>query len=217
MLGSLNLSEEDVKLAELIGLLHDIGRFEQIRIYNTFLDKDSINHAEFGIKVLFENNLIRKFIKENTYDEIIKKAILNHNKPRIEEQGLSKKELLHCKIIRDADKIDIYYVLITEDLKNTYGTENVCNEEISDEIFKEFKEEHIINYKNMKTSADLFVAHIAYIFDFYFDYNLNIIKEKNYIKLLEAKINFKNKKTLEYVEKINDIVYTFINENIKNN
>ena len=43
---SLNLSQEDINLAELIGLLHDIGRFEQIRIYNTFMDKDSVNHAE---------------------------------------------------------------------------------------------------------------------------------------------------------------------------
>ena len=33
---SLNLSKEDVELAELIGLLHDIGRFEQIKKYNTW-------------------------------------------------------------------------------------------------------------------------------------------------------------------------------------
>ena len=51
---SLNLSEEDIKLAELIGLLHDIGRFEQVRKYNTFIDKISINHGEYGVKILFE-------------------------------------------------------------------------------------------------------------------------------------------------------------------
>ena len=108
----LNLNEEDTDLAELIGLLHDIGRFEQVRIYNTFYDKDSINHGEYGVKILFEDGLIRKFIKDDSYDEIIKKAILNHNRPRIEE-GLSKRELMHAKIIRDADKLDIYYVLTT--------------------------------------------------------------------------------------------------------
>lgn len=46
----LNLSKEDNLLAELIGLLHDIGRFEQVKIYNTFLDKISVNHAEYGVK-----------------------------------------------------------------------------------------------------------------------------------------------------------------------
>ena len=68
---NLRLEEEDIRLAELIGILHDIGRFEQIRKYNTFMDKDSVNHAEYGVKVLFEDGLIRKFIIEDKYDNII--------------------------------------------------------------------------------------------------------------------------------------------------
>lgn len=72
---SLKLADDDVKLAELIGLLHDIGRFEQLRVYNTFLDKDSINHGEYGVKILFQDGKIRDFIDDNQYDEIIKKAI----------------------------------------------------------------------------------------------------------------------------------------------
>ena len=36
---NLNLDVEDIKLAELIGLLHDIGRFEQMKVYNTFNDR----------------------------------------------------------------------------------------------------------------------------------------------------------------------------------
>ena len=46
----LNLDKEDVELAELIGLLHDIGRFEQIRIYHTLIDNKSVNHGEYGAK-----------------------------------------------------------------------------------------------------------------------------------------------------------------------
>ena len=91
---SLDLSEEDLELAKLIGLLHDIGRFEQIRIYNTFVDKDSIDHADLGVKILFEDNLIRKFIEDDQYDEIIYKAIKSHNKYAI-ENGLNQQELLH--------------------------------------------------------------------------------------------------------------------------
>ena len=66
---------EDENLAKLIALLHDIGRFEQIRLYHTFSDKDSINHAEFGAKLLFEDGLIRKFVETDKYDKIIKNAI----------------------------------------------------------------------------------------------------------------------------------------------
>lgn len=73
-----------MELAELIGLLHDIGRFEQIKRYNTFIDKNSINHGQLGVKILFDDNQIRRFIKDSKYDDIIKTAILNHNRsPKI--------------------------------------------------------------------------------------------------------------------------------------
>lgn len=64
---SLNLEKEDLELAKLIGLLHDIGRFEQIRIYDTFSDKDSIDHANLGVEILFKDGLIRKFIEDDKY------------------------------------------------------------------------------------------------------------------------------------------------------
>ena len=77
---TLKLSENDTLLAEMIGIFHDLGRFEQVRIADTFSDKDSkINHAEYSVKALFDNAFIRNFIKEDTYDELIKKVILNHN------------------------------------------------------------------------------------------------------------------------------------------
>lgn len=211
---NLKLEAEDINLAELIGLLHDIGRFEQVRIYNTFYDKDSINHGEYGVKILFEDNLIRKFIQADCYDEIIKKAILNHNKPRIEE-GLTNRELMHAKIIRDADKLDIYYTLLTEKLENSYGCKDISKEKITDEIYREFKEEHMINYKNLKTNADMLVAHIAYIFDFYYNYSLNIVKENKYIDKIEEKVNLQDKKAIEYLKEINHIANKYIEESLR--
>ena len=58
---SLNLSEADVDISWLLGMLHDIGRFEQIRRFGTFSDADSVDHAEFGADLLFKEGLIRKF------------------------------------------------------------------------------------------------------------------------------------------------------------
>ena len=60
---SLNLSEADVDIAWLLGMLHDIGRFEQIRRFGTFSDADSVDHAEFGADLLFKEGLIRKFVE----------------------------------------------------------------------------------------------------------------------------------------------------------
>ncbi len=212
---NLKLEVEDINLAELIGLLHDIGRFEQVRVYNTFYDKDSINHGEYGVKILFEDNLIRKFIQDDCYDDIIKKAILNHNKPRIED-GLADRELLHAKIIRDADKLDIYYTLLTEKLENSYGCKDMSKEKISEEIYHEFRENHMINYKNLKTNADMLVAHIAYIFDFYYNYSLNIVRENNYIEKIEEKVSLQDKQAIEYLKEINSIANKYIEESLKN-
>ena len=71
---NLKLSQEDIELAELIGLLHDIGRFEQVRLYHTFVDKDSINHGEYGAKILFEDGLI-KIIAEAPMSEVMNYAV----------------------------------------------------------------------------------------------------------------------------------------------
>lgn len=58
---SLGLSGADVDIAWLLGMLHDIGRFEQIKRFGTFNDAHSVDHAEFGADLLFKDGLIRKF------------------------------------------------------------------------------------------------------------------------------------------------------------
>ncbi len=206
-----NLSKEDIELAELIGLLHDIGRFEQVRKYHTFVDKDSINHGEYGVKLLFGDGLIRKFIDIDKYDNIIKTAILNHNRAKIED-GLGKKEDLHAKIIRDADKIDICYILTVDDKKAIWESEDLSNDKITDEIYREFMENKIINYKNRKTSADILVSHFAYIFDFNFCQSLQIIKENKYLDKLYKRFIFKDEQTMKRYNEIYETAKKYLEE-----
>lgn len=59
---SLGLSEEDIDLAWLSGMLHDIGRFEQLRRYNTFSDAQSIDHAMFAVELLYDEGLITDYV-----------------------------------------------------------------------------------------------------------------------------------------------------------
>lgn len=207
----LNLSQEDIELAELIGLLHDIGRFEQVKIYNTFLDKDSVNHAEYGVKVLFEDGLIRKFIKDNKYDKIIKLAILNHNKIEIEE-GLSDKERLHAKIIRDADKTDIFYVLTISDKKEIWYSSDLSNQKISEEVYKDFIENRLINYKLVKTGVDLLAINFSYIFNLYFKQSIKIIDDNNYLDKLYNRFKFNDQQTKERMEEIYTITKKYLEE-----
>ena len=50
--GRMHLSAEDTDLARLIALLHDIGRFEQLKRYDSF-EPGTMDHAAYGVKVLF--------------------------------------------------------------------------------------------------------------------------------------------------------------------
>ena len=104
----LGWKSHDIKLATIIGLLHDIGRFEQLKIYHTYNDTKSIDHASYGVKILFKDNLIKKFWKDENDYEIIKFAIENHNKYEIEKTN-NQRALMHAKLIRDTDKLDIIY------------------------------------------------------------------------------------------------------------
>lgn len=198
---NLGLSQEDVELAELIGLLHDIGRFEQVRLYHTFVDKDSINHGKYGAKILFEDGLIRNFIKDNKFDKIIKLAIVNHNRADIEED-LTERERLHAKIIRDADKTDIFRILISGDKKAIWEKADLSDDKISDEIYREFVEDKKINYKERKTSADILVSHFNYVYDLNFPETRKIIRDNKYIDKLYQRFKFNDAETMKRFNEI---------------
>ena len=208
---NLNLDKENIELAKLIGLLHDIGRFEQIRIYHTFIDKKSINHGELGAKVLFEEGLIRKFIETDEFDEIIRLSIINHNRDDIEED-LTERQLLHAKLIRDADRTDIFYILITGEEKTIWETDNMNNEIVTNEIYREFIEDKHIEYKNMETRGDILVGHFAYIYGLYFKPALKIFKDKKYVDQLYNRFSFTNKDTAEKFKVIYEKAKQYIEE-----
>ena len=106
---SLSLGSEDTDIAWMSGLLHDIGRFEQVRLYHTFRDSESVDHAQFSADLLFREGMIRKYMKIETYDSLLETAIRCHNVYRLPE-SLTERDKMFCQILRDADKIDILRV-----------------------------------------------------------------------------------------------------------
>ena len=212
----LKLEEEKVKLAKLIGLLHDIGRFEQVRKYNTFVDHLSENHAQIGVDVLFKNGEIREFIEDDKYDKIIELAIINHNKDKKDlPQNLSKDEELFVKLIRDSDKTDILYILTFENEKTVWDSDNLEEEKFTEEIYNEFMNDRAIKYSNMKTHADRLIANFAYVFDFNYDFALNYVYEKGYFDSIYKRFNFKDEQTKKWFNEIYQETIRYIKERLK--
>jgi len=176
---SLDLDNVERDLASLIALLHDIARFRQWTDYKTFRDKDSFDHGLEGTKILFEEGEINNYNCNKEDYDVIKKAIMNHNKYTI-ESGLNDRELLHSKIIRDADKIDILYAFSTWRLLEIDNDDSTIN----DEVRKQFFEHKAIDRKYIKSVNDRAVAKISLIFDLYYDYSLKRVYEEKYIDRL---------------------------------
>ncbi len=212
----LNLSKEEQELAELIGLLHDIGRFEQWKFYQTYSDKLSIDHGQKSVEVLFADREIRNFIEDEKYDAIIYKAINNHNKLEI-ERGLSEQEVTHCKIVRDADNLDIFRNIL-ENRPEDYthlGSQNVSKEILSPEFFEDFKKEKPLIYAKAKTDMDIMVAIIAHIYAINFKSTLQIIQERDSIQKFVKHIDAQDEYTKEKLQEIVDYAMNYIKRKTK--
>ena len=207
----LQLDKENIELAKIIALLHDIGRFEQAKRLDDFVDHRTTDHADYGVEILFENNLIRKFIPDDKYDNIILKAIKNHNKYEI-EGGLSDEELLHSKLIRDADKTDHFRLSIVDNPKDMANIDEsvMVTQEITDEIFNDFMSHKTIISSKRKNFVDMWVSYIAFVFDYNFTSGLKYLKEKNYINSLVDRFNWKNEDTKKKMEQIRNCANEYI-------
>ena len=209
-----NLNEEDTNLAKLIALLHDIGRFEQLKKFNSF-DDNQFDHALFGVKVLFEDNLIRKFIEDSSYDDIIKKSIEYHSKFKFPNDN-SDKEELHIKIIRDADKLDNFRVKKYEKFETLFdiSEEELAEEEVSNNIMDNIRDHKLILHKDRNTFMDMWVSYLAFVFDLNFKSSYLFIKENNYINSNIDRIKYTNIKTKESMNEVRKIILEFIDNSI---
>ena len=201
----LDLSKEDMELAKVIGLLHDIGRFYQLRESKSF-DDDNIDHGKAAIEYLFDKGHIRDFVEDSKYDEIIKKAIYNHNRHIIED-GLNDKELLFTKMIRDMDKVDIFK-------QQAINFELVFDsKEVTSEVLKDFSEEICLDRKKVKTRTDELLSVLSFIFDINFEESFDILVGTDNFDLLLSVVDVKEDSEKLW-NKVREICFDKINRGI---
>ena len=186
---SLNLSEDKIMLASTCALLHDISRFIQIKSYDTFLDSESFDHGDKSYEILKENNFINKFTNDEYEQKMILVSVKNHNKFKIED-NLSDDELLFCKIVRDADKIDIMIEQSNSINDGIY--------EIKKSLLDDIYNKRLCNNDNTETQIDYVLRTISFIFDMNYNYSLQYLIDKNIIKnkfnILESNVNIEELK-----------------------
>lgn len=203
----MELDEEDRQLAKLIALLHDIGRFEQVRVFDSF-EPAAMDHAAYGAGLLFgSRQMIRQFIKEDTWDDIIREAIARHSDfsvGTIEDE----RTLLHAKLIRDADKLDNCRVKLEDPVRVLLDMDGdkVGKQEISDRIWKTCLNHESIPSRERRTKMDYWVSYLAYFFDINFTETFSIIQEERYVDRIIGRIPYTNPDTKEKIEKLRRIL-----------
>jgi len=195
------IPEEEKYLAKIIALYHDIGRFKQYQEYQTFSDYKSKDHGNLGVEVIKENGLIVDLDKD--YQNIIYKAIEQHNKAVIDKDYFdNEKEILFAKLIRDADKLDIFNIFVQRyenDSQEDFIIKLSTDPKISDEVYEKVINKEAINYDKLKTLNDLKLMQLSWIYDINFDKTIEIIKDRKYIDTIYS--SMEKTKEVEHVYK----------------
>ena len=206
----MSLSAEDRELAKVIALLHDIGRFEQLKRFDSF-EPTTMDHAAYGVQVLFEEGMIRQFVPETAWDGIIRTAIARHS-DFILENIEDPRTLLHARLIRDADKLDNFRVRLDEDLTVFLGmnAEQIGAQEISPAIFDAVMHNRCVLSADRVTKIDYWVSYLAHIFDINFRESLDIIAENNYLSRTIHRIPYSNPQTAQKMAELSDHLYHYL-------
>lgn len=197
--GRMRLSQEDKELAAIIALLHDVGRFEQIRLFDSF-QPDTMDHAAFGVQLLFEGEkpMIRRFLEEDAYDEIIRTAIAKHSDFKLE--GIrDERTLFHARLIRDADKLDNCRVKLVESVEAMIGMDETeaGKGKISPKVWASCLKRESVLSADRKTGVDYWVSYIAQYYDLNFPETWEIMRERNYIRRIVERLSYEDPETAE--------------------
>jgi len=180
---SIGLTDEDVEFAWLSGMLHDIGRFEQVKRYNTFIDSESVDHAEFGADLLFGKEfLIAEYTDDRSLDTMMETVIRQHNKYRI-DSSVTGKTLTFCNILRDADKVDILRVNVETPMEEIYNVseDELLSSGVSEAVMDQVREHHAVRRDIMVSPAEHLIGHIALAFELVYPISWEIAKHQGYL------------------------------------
>ncbi len=164
----LGWNEDEVLLAEAVGLFHDVGRFSQYHEFKTYYDPKSVNHGDRGFQILSQSDWLDGL--EPSDKNLILESVRFHN-CHIVPADLSPDSRRFVNLVRDADKLDIFFVLnnaiIKDSLKKEPGIIWNLPRDIppSALILEDLRLRRQANYEHVKSQADFCLLQLCWIYD----------------------------------------------------
>jgi len=185
---SLKLSQDKLHFAEITALFHDIGRFEQYAKYRTFADGKSVNHALLGVEILQKNKILD--ILDDSTKSLVYRIISYHNRALLPEKE-TKTCLFFTKLLRDADKLDIWRV-VTGYYRQDSQTRNGALEldlpdtpGFSDKVYEGLMRQKIVDFRHVKNLNDFKLLQVGWVFDINFDATFAAIQKRRYLNIIQ--------------------------------
>lgn len=184
---SIGLEPQLAMLSRLAALFHDVGRFPQYARFRTFNDRISANHARLSVDVLRESSILFDLAPERR--RLVLGAIFLHNRRNI-PPGLAPNLDLMARIIRDADKLDIFPVLLSHlepgSPQNGVVTLHLKPHPIAytRTILDDLRSKKMGKYDEMVWLNDLKLLLCSWVYDLNFPLSRRMLLELGYIERL---------------------------------
>ncbi len=208
------LNENQRLLAESIALLHDIGRFPQFIKYRTFNDQRSIDHCALALEVIRKENVLADL--SGSERQLIETAVKYHGAKML-PPDLSSDTLLFSKMIRDADKLDIYRVITQAYIQHRDDPANFKLEiEFPDlpgytpAILDAVLAGRLIEYKDLRCWNDMKLCILGWVYDVNFPAALKRIRQHGYLDLVLSFLPDNND-----TRRVRDKILAYVDSRIK--
>ena len=186
--GEVGLGANDARAAECVALFHDVGRFPQFVNYRTYNDARSESHSALALEVLRKEKWFEGL--EAGEAEVIRKAIAYHGIKELPE-GLDERTLLFCRLIRDADKLDIFRVVVDYYGRHAADPENFKLEVefpnepwYSKEVLEAAMRGEAIDYNSLRTWNDAKIMQMGWVHDMNFAASVRRVRERGYMEMI---------------------------------
>jgi len=162
---------------------------EPNRTLLTFNDINSENHAQLGLREIAAHKVLSICFKAEK--ELIIKAVNYHNSLKL-PSGENERTLHFIRLIRDADKLDIwrFFLEYFDERNNRQNNAFVLDlpdkPEYSNKLVEALHSQTMASMKDMKTLNDLKLLQIGWVYDLNFIPSVQVVQSLNIIERIEA-------------------------------
>ena len=184
--GTLDIPDTQKKLAEVVALFHDVGRFQQYTQYRTFNDSLSEDHACLGVRILQENDVLAGLPRgERT---LVEKGVCYHNGRGIPVDVVKAVRL--ARMIRDADKVDILDMITSDkaEFRILPSPEYDVSDGISLATAEYILQGEVARFEDIRTAGDQMLFRMSWVLDMNFPWTFRKVRQEQYLEKMAAQL-----------------------------